>query len=272
MGEPNNPTSGPTKKFDFSKYRSREIVDKLSEVLNIRGSFVNVIRTASCLEFTLLVVFVVVCVLIADLAFLEMALLSVLILLVGIVLGVTLGLLRVVHQSLANIEGVMAILLDSSKLAALDFAAMRSGDVEIPSGKEIVTGMYEQVIMPSIEEVVSEGFGFLGTPILWMYRKTIGGAVNRLLIASHVKEHGITDERTSAAELNTEEVDQAVQALSDESKPALRYIDSAKQVVASIAGGLRSYAIRPLYFVFWCLLILALSPVAIYIVMFRLPE
>lgn len=272
MGEANNLTNGQARKFDFSKYRSRDIVDKLSEILNIRGSFSNVVRTAAYLEFALFVVFIAICILISDLAILEAVFLSVLILLVGIVLGVPLGLLRVVHKSLANIEGVLTILLDSSNHAALDFAAMRSGDVEIPSGKEIVTGMYEQVIMPSIEEVVAEAFGFLGKPILWMYRKTIGAAVNRLLIAAHVEEHGVTDERISAEELNTAEVDQAVQALSDEAKPALRFIDSAKSVVKSIAGGLRSYAIRPLYFVFWCLLILALSPIAIYIVMFGLPE
>ena len=105
-----------------------------------------------------------------------------------------------------------------------------------------------------------------------MYRKTIGGAVSRLLIAARVKEDGVIDQRVSFEELNTPEVDQAVQALSDRAKPALRFIASANSIVTSIAGGLRSYAIRPLYFVFWCLLLLALSPVAIYIVVFGLPK
>ena len=272
MHEAENLTSGPATKFDFSKYRSRDIVNKLAEILNIRGSLANVISTAAYLVLVLFAVFIAFWILVSDLALLEVAFLSIFILLVGIVLGVPLGLLRVVHKSLANIEGVLTILLDSSNHAALDFAAMRSGDVEIPSGKEIVTGMYEQVIMPSVEEVVSEAFGFLGKPILWMYRKTIGGAVSRLLIAARVKEDGVIDQRVSFEELNTPEVDQAVQALSDRAKPALRFIASANSIVTSIAGGLRSYAIRPLYFVFWCLLLLALSPVAIYIVVFGLPK
>ena len=247
-------TSETAGEFDLSKYQTAELVENITEIINVPGGIWEVFKTAFfAIIFAGILMAVIRALGIA--AGVEWFLISIYSIVIAIVFGFLLGLLRVVYSCLINVDEVLKQILNISEHAADDVAALHSGQQQSPPGNVLISKVYDEVVMPTVETVVSESLGILGKPILWIYRRTIGSAVRYV-----IKQSAIKKSSSKSAEKLRHETKKTLNELvaTEETKS---YLQRAREIVSTIGTGLRLFAIRPLFVIYVVLLILALLPI-----------
>ena len=241
--------------FDLSKYRTAELVENVTEIINVPGGIWEVFKTAAFATVLVAILLVVIRMLgIATGA--EWFLISIYSIVVAIAYGFLLGLLRVVYGCLINVDEVLKQILDISDLATDDVAALNSGQKQLPPGNILISKVYDDVVMPTLETVVAESLGLLGKPVLWIYRRTIGSAVRYV-----IKRSALKNKSPKALEKLQHETKQTLTDIADSNEETKSYIKRARDIVSTIGTGLRNFAIRPLFVIYVVLLVLALLPI-----------
>jgi len=173
-------------------------------------------------------------------------------LLVGIILGALLGILRVLHKSMRNIESILQILLDLTGQAAKDYKSLQSGALIMPSAGEFVEKVYDEVLSPIIEDVISSSVILVGRPIIWVYRWTIDRAI-RFLIARVPLSTDVEDHIMEMATSTFEDAE-------DFHAEITRFTNLASGTISIIGRATRFYSLLPLYIVTTIVLLLVLIP------------
>jgi hypothetical protein len=245
-------------KLDLSKYRTGALVEHLIELISIPGSLILIILTTF-----LLMIAVVITVMImfynARLSGMMWIVTCGYSLLCAAVLGPLLGILRLTYRGLGNTEEILKIILGIAQQAAIDNENLQSGTARMPSGPELVGQVYDGVVLPALGQAVGGAFSIFGTPILWMYRRTIGSAVRYLL--RKVEPPQLTAEQETQIQNGLE---QGIATAANYSGRIQKYTSRATAVVSSIGGGLRIYIMRPLFLLFGGLLLVAALPIILY--------
>lgn len=157
-----------------------------------------------------------------------------------------------------RIEDLLKLTLQTSLAVSHDYQSIQSGEKEMPSAADIVAHVYDGVILPTIESTVSNSLGFVGTPLLWIYRYTIGKGVRFLII--RMKTGSLTDDEQAGVEKKTGEMFQAVGGsitkIESTINAALGYTQYAIQM-------LRRVFLRPCQFLFAVVVVIALIPLAL---------
>ena len=242
--------------LDLSKYKSAELAENILEIVSIPGLFWQIAKTA-CLAIFIAVVAAIVVRTFAIAEGLTFFLITAYSIVLAVVFGVALGVLRVIHRNLINVDEILDHLLKISGYAVDDLSSLRSGQQQIPPGDVVLSKVYDDVIMPTVETVVSESLGIVGKPILWIYRRTLGSAVRYV-----IKRTAISKATPEELEKLRTGVADSVNALaSDKTFETNLWLKRARDIVDSVGKGLQNYAMRPLFFVFIGFLILALAPI-----------
>ena len=168
-------TSTGKPKLDFTKYRRQELVDSVSDLVDVKAVYARGL---------LLVLFV---------ALLAAAIVGVIFLnklegwqlwtvvavgaFSGLLIGTLIAIFRFINRSFGNLTSIVDQLLELTKVVTVDIREIDSGAVEVPNTQELVRGLYSQVVLPIVEESVAGQLGFLGGPVLFVYRLTLGNLV-----------------------------------------------------------------------------------------------
>ena len=251
-------SSESAEELDLSKYKSAELAENILEIVSIPDLFMQIAKTAFVAVFIAVAVACTMWVF-AIAEGLTLFLVTAYAIALAVVFGIVLGILRVVRNSLINVDEVLDHLLKISGFAVDDLSALHSGTQRIPSGDVVLSKVYDDVIMPTVETVVSDSFGFFGKPILWFYRRTIGSAVRYVIKRTATSKVSPEDLET----LRTGVVESVTALANDDTSETRLYIARAQRIVDSVGNGLQSYAIRPLLIALTTLLIFALIPIAI---------
>ena len=118
-------------RLDLRKYRTTELVDRIGQILGIK----NVIGRFLTSQLIIFVLFNVVCFAMfwtVEPSWLRSSLFVVYALVAGIVLGAILGILRIVYDSLTNVDEILAIVLNIATSAAEDVDSVQSGSQRMP--------------------------------------------------------------------------------------------------------------------------------------------
>jgi len=136
----------------------------------------------------------------------------------------------------------------------------------MPSGAELVAQVYEGAVLPALEQAVGSVFSIFGTPILWMYRRTIGSSVRYLI--KKVEPPPLTTEQDARIQHGLE---QGIAKTAKYSVQIQKYTSRATKVVSSVGGGLRIYIMRPLFLLYSGLLLVAALPIVLYRIWVGIP-
>lgn len=245
-------------RIELSRYKTDELVSRIVEILSIPEAILMVLRTT---------VFAVVCLIAAnsliytlgDHSRLLWLFSSVYAIAIALVLGFGLGLIRVASSFLSRVEGLLQLTLKISRAVSEDSRAVSGGEKRMPSASEIVEHVYEEVIMPTVESVVSKTFGFVGKPLLWLYRRTIGGGV-RLLI-TRIKTESLTDSERTDIE---QDADGLIHDVGENSSSIERAIDGAMGYTSAATGALRKILLKPMRIVFSLVCVVAIIPLVVF--------
>ena len=241
-------------KIDLRNYQTDELAEQLAELISAPAAIGRVFLT------TLLFTVVAIAGGYAIHSMSEMAWLSLLCLygysiVLGIVFGFLLGIMRVISRLLGSLEAVLILIFDMTNRVARDYDQIQAGEAQMPSGRELVEQVLDQIILPAAEKAVAKNFGILSAPLLWIYRLTIAKAVRAVL------------KKTSQSQLTDDQEKKIESAASSGMATAAKYSDgiakftsSASKMVHTIGRALHFYAMLPLYILFGVSLLLATIP------------
>jgi hypothetical protein len=250
-----DPEQAQVARLDLSKYRTSELVGQLTELISVPKMFLRVGSFAILLG----ILAIVACCLIF--AYSEVNLIPWLTvcaysLVIGLLLGVILGFLRVLARGMQNIEAVLRIGLEITGEAATDYEQLQTGEMQLPSGGELIEQVFREVVSPALEKAVANAFGILGRPLLWFYRLTIRSSVNYLLARVRRKVTRAEHEQVVA--------DKAVSGLGVIAKYSDRITavtEIALSIITKTGRTIRFFVMFPLYALFLAALLLATLPI-----------
>jgi len=158
--------------IDFSKYRTKELVDRIGDLVGIQDNVGRlVIRVVQC-------VLIGMCIVYGLMRIDEQSTFSTLLTMgyglpASILFAIALWLVLLIRRSLSTLTRIVDLLLQTTVKIATDFRMISSGQKKMPSMAELVGAVYEHVFMHTFREVVSNSTGFLGKPIFWAYKLTV---------------------------------------------------------------------------------------------------
>lgn len=183
-------------KIDFKKYRTPELFEALSSLIDWRGTILSGYKNAM---FGTLAIDAITSVLLCTITYLTQFSDWRLMLLFGIVLiagvfcacpgGIFYSIAYFISRSLDNMLKVVDLLLETTKKVARDMDAVRTGESEMPTAKELVQGVYLEVFLPIIEKVISDQLSIFARPALFLYRLTFGRLMR--LVIKILPERGL---------------------------------------------------------------------------------
>ena len=181
--------------IDFKKYKTPELVASLMEVIDLRGklTLMFLIASGTLVILVTLIGFIFwskasLPVFFGALAYAVPA---------GLIAGVAFAIARTVQKSLQEMDQIVERLFSISREMANDVRSLREGNVKMPTARELVQGVYTEVFLAALEEVFAKQLGFIGNPVLFAYKLTLGRMV-RLAI------NALPDRALSASQLDFE--------------------------------------------------------------------
>ncbi|MEM7454901.1 MAG: hypothetical protein AAF456_11180 [Planctomycetota bacterium] len=250
-------------KFSLQSYRTPELFETVKELVSIPGAFRKLAGWCMFGGFVMLIIAVV--------AFFSgwiQGLWAVFFcaysLFFGVVGGLAVGIADVIRRSSAGMLKLVDLLFGVTEQVAKDFRNLSSGDQKLPPTRELVQMVYADVILPVVENAVGGMLGFLGQPVLWIYRQSLGRAV-------HAAIKLIPVEATKEEEQKLEEAKDGMKnvagAIAQREEKILGNLQKARKAVAGIGGTLRAVVMIPCYIVFTLLLLVLIVPFVVLILL-----
>lgn len=122
----------------------------------------------------------------------------------------------------------------------------------MPTSTEIVEHVYDGIVLPVIEASVAKSLGIVGTPLLWIYRRTIGGCVRFLIVRMKAISLTPTDKN---------EVERAADEFMSELAEDAPHVKTNIQQARQLASGSGSMLRRILYSIQLIFLLVAVAAV-----------
>jgi hypothetical protein len=249
------PEPAQVAKLDLSKYGTAELVGGLTELISVPRMFLRIVKFAGLIG---LLAFVACCLIFAysEVSLVPWLTVCAYSLVVGVLLGVILGFLRVIAHAILNIESVLRIGLQITGEAATDYEQLQSGEMQLPSGGELVEQVFSEVVSPALEKAVARAFGILGKPLLWFYRLTVRSSVRYML--KRVRRRIVSDEKQQVL---TDGALSGLGTLAKYSDTITAFTSSALKIVTKTGRTIRFWVMFPLYALFTAALLLATLPI-----------
>lgn len=243
--------------IDLSRYKTKEIASTVAEVLAVPGSIRIVLWTTFCailiLEIANSLLYAI-----GNAALIPWLLSTIYALAVALALGFVLGLIRVAGLLVSRSERVLQLTLETSQQVSSDCRAVRSGGSRMPTSTEIVEHVYDGVILPAMEASVAKSFGIVGAPLLWIYRRTIGGCVRFLI--TRMKTTAITADEQNDIE---READRLMSDIAENQGHIETTIQKAQSYTTYAGNMLRKMLLYPIQLVFVLVALAAVVPLGL---------
>ena len=244
--------------LDLTKCQTCELAEEIAELINAPQAFLKILKiTAYCFIACLIGCFLAYKY--ASLVLLVLLVACLYALLLSLGFGFAWGVLRVCSGALQNVESILRILLEITGRAAQDYEQLQTGKMKPPSTGELLRLVYRGVFVPVMEKTVAKVLGVFGVPLIWVYRRTVGWAVDR--VAKRIQEQPESEAEIEMAEQAVETAEPS--AVSQYAVRIQAKTAYAADRVGSVCGSLKRYVMAPLYMMFWLALGAALIPLAI---------
>ncbi len=245
--------------IDLSKYRTPELIGKLTEILSLGGAFVGLLLTLGIVVFLIeaLLIWMVYdhvdqtwLIGIAIWGFLS-----------GVVSGFALGFARLVHGGLKNLASVLELMLNMVEMAAGDFENLKSGQHR-PTVAELTAAMHQQVFEPCLLIVLEKSLGWFAGPVKWFYKSSLGRAVALLLMRLDGADTTVEPDN-KGMELTPETYEKTLAVASKYSGLVKAVLRPAHAAVSGFGFVFRWVVVWPLYAFFFSCLAGSIIPVVL---------
>jgi len=165
--------------IDFTKYRRPELAENLSSVLSLPGTLKTILKWSA---LSLAICWVTIPTLFFDRVHWTL-LLAVFCYatLFAIIAGTLLGVVLVVNNKLGSLVQVVDVTFGISEHVSADVAHLRGGTKKMPTARQIIYGVYDSVVLPTLEGVVRGQSKLIGGALFRIYRWSLGRLIARIL-------------------------------------------------------------------------------------------
>ena len=169
---PDNPATISIDEIDFSKYRTKELVERIVDLVGIQENVGRlVIRVVQCV---LIGAFIIYALMRID----EQSTFSTMLTMAygapaSVLFAIALWIVLLIRRSLSTLTRIVDLLLQATVKIATDYRQLSAGEKKLPPMSKLVGAVYEHIFMHAFREVVSSTTGFLGKPIFWVYKMTV---------------------------------------------------------------------------------------------------
>lgn len=247
-------SSKSTNKIDFKKYRTPDLVQNISELLNWRGTIGDGFWQASYVTFFSAVSLTGIVVVFSCFYFgFDWRLIGIglSVLVTGVPMAapgaIFYAIAYLIRRSLDNMFAIVDLLLETTKRVSQDIRNVRSGEAEMPTAKELVKGVYLEIFLPSLEQVVADQLWILAKPALFLYRLTLGRLM-RLVIR-------ILPDKTLSG-MSEEELEQAhasmsagLESIADNETTIVGALTWTQEKLASAGRSAKIFVMLPCYII-----------------------
>ena len=229
--------------IDFTKYRRPELAEHLSSIVSIAGAFKTLLLWSA---LAVLVVWVAVPVffygrvhwslLIAVFAYASLC---------AVVSGLLLGIALIVNGRIDNLCQIIDVTLEISQHVSDDASELCSGTKNMPTARQIIYGVYDCVVLPTLEGVIRGQSKILGGALFRIYRWSLGRTITRLL-----RKAPNVDERIDQSIVKSGPVSEALGAIDNAVQTFSPVIDGVRTYLATVGSIVRRILVFPLVLVF----------------------
>ena len=250
-------------KIDFAKYRTPELFDAILELVDWRGIFTTGLKQAAiaCIVIGLSVG----AALWAFSHYIQGVTIPVVTAIVLAILcippslpaAISYAIAYLLRSSLSNMLLIVELMLETTKNVAKDIESLRSGDTEPPTPRELVQGVYLEIFLPIIEQIIASQLWIFAKPVLFLYRLTFGRLM-RIVI-------NLLPDKAMAAVTNTQDLiekaenvdmgkivealDTAKDHIDRGESTIVSTLDWTKEKINSIGGRTKFYVMLPCYII-----------------------
>ncbi len=248
-------------KIDFKQYRTPELYNSIRELLDLRGIYARGFYQVFIVTFLIAVAFGILLITESD----KLGMIGCLVMVfvgfeAGIVTGLCYALASLIRQSITNMIRVVDLLLQVAKRVAKDVNAVRSGETEMPSAKEIVRGVYVEVFLPTIEQVISETLWIFGKPILFIYRLTFGQLIR--IVIRILPDRTLEMIEGQELEVTAKQTFESLEKIADNETTIVGALDWTQKKLVNIGGKVRILVMLPCYAI--CVLVVLFHILMVY--------
>lgn len=240
--------------IDFGKYRRPELVDRLASLF----AFPRAAKTyakSGC--FPVIIAMVAISIIFRDRVELGwfVALLAYGVL-ASIVLGVALATTILLNRTLDNLAAVLGLTLEIAGHVSQDVKDVRGGVRQMPSRKDVLQGVLQQVVLPSLAEVFSGG-SLIGRIAMPLYRWTLSKAISRIC-----RDYSAEPE-TAAAVDGVATANESLDKFETKADEAANWFTAVRDNLTEIAQTMRRLVTVPLMVLFGLAVALASIPLVV---------
>lgn len=171
------PSSAST--IDFKKYRTPELVSSMMDIIDWRNKLVSIFKIAFWALLILLIVSIVLTwTRASDVMFAAVVGYS---FISGTIAALAFAIAWTGQTSLQSMDQVVDLTFKLSQQVADDIRGARAGEIKMPTSRKLVEGVYTNVILATLEETASKSFGFLGRPLLFAYKLSLGRMIRKAI-------------------------------------------------------------------------------------------
>jgi hypothetical protein len=241
--------------IDFTKYRRPELTENLSSIVSLPGTFKTILTAGA---MAVIVVWVTIptfffdrvhwTLLIAVFSYASVW---------AIVGGTLLGLVLAVNGKLENLVQVVDVTFEISEHVTADVADLRGGTKKMPTARQIIFGVYDNVVLPALEGVVRGQSKILGGLLFRIYRWSLGRLIARVLRdAPREEDSSVNDSPPDdGAELET------LDTIDDAAQTIRRRIAGVREYLTTKGTTVRRVVVAPLAFIVACATLIAAIPI-----------
>lgn len=245
-------SAGNDSEFDFAKYRRPELAENLSSIASIPGTLKTIAKSAA---LSLVTVWIVVPAVFGGRV--HWGMLAAVIFyatLCAIAGGALVGVVLVLNKRLENLLQVVDVTLEISDDVSTDVSQLREGTKHIPTARQIVYGVYDSVVLPTLEGVVRGQSRLVGSGLFRIYRWSLGRVIARALRdAPHADQlpSSLADEDSRAVTLDT---------IDETATSTKRWIVELRDYLNTKGSTLQRIVVVPLVAIVGCAILSAAVP------------
>ena len=244
--------------IDFKKYRSPELAESVTEIVSVGAKFVGGLKT-------MFFAFVAFLLLVGILFWIKGGFATFTLafgysIFAGAAFSLVMAIASVVKRSLSEMEQLVGLLFSTTNQIAQDVSSLGQGDVALPSARELVEGVYGDVLLPAVEQVVASSLGFVGSPLLFAYRMTLGRIVRKTI---KLLPDSALAENKEQLKSKADAIMENLKTVSDEQSQIKKTLTWAQDHLGDVSAKASFLVLLPCYVIATVIVVVVLVPLVV---------
>ncbi|MBL8892557.1 MAG: hypothetical protein JNL67_21450 [Planctomycetaceae bacterium] len=248
-------------KLDLKRYQTAALVEQVAEALDVGSAIFAIFQSVALITGSLFLIANLV-LYFGGASWTTWAMIAIYVLFVAGLLGVAIGFLRVAKNYLKHTSTVLQLLIGVTRQAKSDLASVQTGKAALPTNAEIMWHAYQDVVFPTVQQVILKSGNLFSRIVFWIYQRTTERSLLRGMQADNAAvPAGATGGARPDAGSPQVELLQSIEAMADVDEKEIEATVKTAAWLKTTKDRIQRWVLLPLQVVFWLIAMAAMVPV-----------